>query len=230
MSARLIVEELRSDPGDRGYSGMDDRAVVAELTRSDITRSRELVAGSEVIEAIDDAELATLQRNARGAVSDLLNLYAETPIYVGQATRDMLDGHFPPGTQTHAALHALYVETISRAHEIGIQGRVRVGWVTDARRVLREEPLRAAAQAAGERFHGEPSGAACEFGDGPGLSHSIPERLGTHLCWGHIQELTQETGKRALTRAALDPDPTAQATSVTPDDLLNEVLAEMRSR
>ena len=131
--ATTIKERLKSevlgDPLGRGYSGMTDEAVPADLHTEYRTRNRSSMTGSEVINAIDGSEYGALTDGQKQLVWNVVHLGEINPFGV---EADLMISAFGGGSNTIAALAALRVKPITRADELDL-GLVRPGDVTEVR-------------------------------------------------------------------------------------------------
>lgn len=133
MDIQILVDELTIDPLTRGYSGMSDEEVVADMNDLYCTRQRTNVAGYEILAVTDDDEWDLLTEAEK---TQWLSLCAIAVVDIGSgAAMAMEAALFGPGTVTRTSLVALKTEDISRGTEIG-WGLVKVGHIEMARSVM----------------------------------------------------------------------------------------------
>lgn len=125
-----LRSELANDPLARGYAGMTDAEVVADINSQYRSRNRDSMSGAEIGAAIDSAEYTALADEAhKDRLIALSNLDSVDPF--GFAQTIILD-IFAGGSNTVQALAAARVESISRAEEL-FQRDVKEGHVGEAR-------------------------------------------------------------------------------------------------
>lgn len=125
-----LRSELANDPLARGYAGMTDAEVVADINSQHRSRNRESMSGAEIGAAIDAAEYTALADEAhKDRLIALSNLDSVDPF--GFAQTIILD-IFAGGSNTVQALAAARVESISRSEEL-FQRDVKEGHVGEAR-------------------------------------------------------------------------------------------------
>ena len=122
--------ELLTDPLGRGYAGMSDQQVAADLNTEYRSRNIDILTASEVLNATDDAERDALS-NANETT--LWRLLAIGDLNPWGAEAQIMISLFGGGSATIAALQALRVQNISRARELNLPF-VKVGHVEEARR------------------------------------------------------------------------------------------------
>ena len=115
----ILKSEITADTLTRGYAGMNDLEVAADLNTVYRTQTRDTVSGSEIFNATDDVEYAALSTDAKRASWDALCGIdsINTSSGVAKARETEL---FGGGTTTRANLAALRLSSVSRATEIGI--------------------------------------------------------------------------------------------------------------
>lgn len=123
MSSYLMRRELLDDPLGRGYAGMSDAAVLADIT--DVTlrplADIETLASAEIYEVVIRAEYQALAPAEKTELQIILGLGDSVQVGAASKARAALAGMFGPGTATRAALMALVTNlTQSRAAELGI--------------------------------------------------------------------------------------------------------------
>ncbi len=131
-----LTSELTTDPLGRGYSGMSDAAVLADLN----TAYRDNwvpVSGAEMFEALNATEFTALSPGDRARVDRILSLsigstggIATAP---GSQARAEMISVFGGGSATITALAAIANQQITRAAELGLAGWVTVGRIATAR-------------------------------------------------------------------------------------------------
>lgn len=126
--AALKSELLAGHPDTGPYSG-NSSAAAAELNVENRTRNRERVTGSEVLNAVDQAEFLAATDAQRTRVWNLVHLGTLNPWGI---EADLLLDIFGAGSATITALAAIRVEPTSRASELGFE-TVEAGHVQRAR-------------------------------------------------------------------------------------------------
>ena len=124
LKAELSVEHPVTGP----YSP-DPAEAAAQLNAPNRSRDRETMTGSQILNAIEEAEFLALTAEKQERVWNLLHLGTLDPF--GREADLMVDV-FGAGSNTIAALAILRVESISRAEELGLE-QVRSGDVQRAR-------------------------------------------------------------------------------------------------
>jgi len=130
-----LSDEIALDPLGRGYAGMTDEAVVADLNARRRTRNRVTMSAAEIFEAIVPAEFVALDMAKQARVDRVLALGADViigPDNNTNAVQELL-ACFGAPSQTVQALAARRAVSISRAEELGL-GDVRPGHVQEVRR------------------------------------------------------------------------------------------------
>lgn len=126
----IIKAEITDDPLARGYSGMTAAEVAVDMNLVNRSRNRTSMTSSEVLNAVNASDWAGLTDAKKQQMWDVLSIGTINPFGV-EAT--LLIGIFGSGSETIQTLTGLRKEAISRGAELGI-GRVRTGYVIDARR------------------------------------------------------------------------------------------------
>lgn len=111
-----LKTEITTDPLTRGYSGMTDAQIAADLNTVYRTRNRDYVFGWEIFNATNDTEYSALtdaQKSAWDALCAIEQI--DTGNGVAKAREAEL---FGAGTTTRSNLQALRTENISRAQEL----------------------------------------------------------------------------------------------------------------
>lgn len=130
MDYPVLIAELTDDPLGRGYTGMSDAEVAADLLTEYRSRVRVSMSGDEIFAATDATDFADLTDHKR-------------ELWLALCARDILDPAgaanvalvmwiFGGGSTTLANLITSRQEAISRATELGL-GHVREGDVQRAR-------------------------------------------------------------------------------------------------
>lgn len=133
MSLRALVREITADPLGRGYAGMSDAEVVADL-QTVYRDNWSALSSSQVFESIDIAEFQSLSAAEQVRVDRILGLGDDIQTAPDTQARAELLAVFSAGSATIAALIVLANPGQSRAQELGL-GRVREGHVALARKV-----------------------------------------------------------------------------------------------
>ena len=130
MDIPKLAAELTTDPLPRGYSGMTDAEAAADLNTEYRTKTRDLVSGSEILNATDDTEFGDLSVTDQ---SRWMNLCGIESIDTGSGIAKSLEAElFGAGTTTRDNLIAIRALIISRAVELGL-GTVKTGHIQQAR-------------------------------------------------------------------------------------------------
>ncbi|KKN04068.1 hypothetical protein LCGC14_1101350 [marine sediment metagenome] len=123
MSSFKLRQELLTDPLGRGYAGMTDAAVLADLIDASLRAMADVdtLAGAEIYEVIHRAEFIGLSNAEEAELTIILGLGESIKVGSGSKARTALAGMFGAGTQTRTDLLALVTNrTQSRAQELGI--------------------------------------------------------------------------------------------------------------
>lgn len=137
MDIPALWDEINNDPLARGYAGMTDEQVAADLNTVYRTRNRSSISGDEAFGATDPAEFDGLADGSANNSADTKNHW------IAFCGRDSIDPFqvanvqfvqqiFGPGSVTVANLSATRTEDVSRAEELGL-GTVKTGHVQKAR-------------------------------------------------------------------------------------------------
>lgn len=124
----ILSDELTTDPENRGYTGMSDRAAADDLNIVYRTRNRTSMSASEVLNAVDTSEYNALAEADKDRLWQLLGIGDLDPFGV-EAT--LMQGIFG-ASATITALQAVRLEAVSRGVELGL-GQVGEGDVWDVR-------------------------------------------------------------------------------------------------
>lgn len=133
----ILANEINTDPLGRGYAGMTDAQVAANLNIVYRTRNRTSMTGDEVFQATVPAEYNALPD---GSANNTTDDQAHWLAFCGRAEIDpfatanvqFVTSIFGGGSGTVAALNAARVENVSRGVELGL-GTVGEGDVWDVR-------------------------------------------------------------------------------------------------
>jgi len=79
MASKQLIDEIKNDPENRGYSTMTDEEVEADLRlpRFDVPRSS--MSGSEVLNAIVPADFISLTQDKKQQVWDVVHIVTAQP-------------------------------------------------------------------------------------------------------------------------------------------------------
>lgn len=124
-----LNDELTDDPLGRGYSGMTDRAVVADMNTPYRDSNRSLMTATEIAQSIDVDEFTLLNTADEQTMWNVLS-FSEINPFGFEAT--IFTDVFGGGSRTIAAFLAARVGSISRGQELSL-GVVKLGHVQDAR-------------------------------------------------------------------------------------------------
>jgi hypothetical protein len=125
----ILNAELTSDPLARGYSGMNDAEVLADLKTEYRERNVERMTASEVLNAVDKVEYDALTDTEKDTFWRLMHMGDLNPWGV---EADIMVDIFTGGSTTISTLNAARVVSISRAEELGISS-VREGDIVRVR-------------------------------------------------------------------------------------------------
>ncbi len=131
MANQVLKDELTLDPLARGYAGMNDAQVVADLNRA-IQDNWVMLLSSDIFEAIDVNEFMALSPAQQSRIDRILGLGTEIRTAPSSHARAELLDVFTPGSATITSLIAIANQKISRATELGL-GHVREGHVMEGR-------------------------------------------------------------------------------------------------
>lgn len=131
----VLKAELDIDPLGRGYSGMDDAAVVVSINdaTSGQTLNVDSLNATQLYEAIDTAEFDALSADQKTAVDRILGLGDGINVSSSSKAKAVLMAAFVAESATRAAIVAIVKRDVSRATELGLP-RIKVGHVQEARR------------------------------------------------------------------------------------------------
>lgn len=130
MDIAALKAEIDSDPLVRGYSGMSDEAVAADLNTVYRTRNKSSLSGDEMFQATDGSEFTALTEHKE--VSWLSFCSRNSVSCFAAANVAFVQYIFGGGSTTVSNLNALRTESVSRADELGL-GRIVTGDVVEAR-------------------------------------------------------------------------------------------------
>lgn len=126
-----LKAEITNDPLGRGYAGMTDAQVAADLNT--VNRDNWVpLSSSQIFESIDAAEFVALTPAQQARVDRILGLGSGIQTTPGSQARSELIAVFGGGSTTITTLASIANQQISRAQELGL-GVVREGHVTEAR-------------------------------------------------------------------------------------------------
>lgn len=128
-----LADEINTDPLGRGYSGMTDEEVTADLNTVYRTITIGLLDGAEVYEAIDVTEYQALTSENKAEVWNIVHLGPSIAVGVGTKARSRFISLFGGGSTTMGNLLARVTKNVSRAEELGLGRVVLEGHVTKAR-------------------------------------------------------------------------------------------------
>ena len=127
--AKLKVELDAGHPGTGAYNA-DDELAAGELNAVNRTKTRDTVAGSEILNATDDAEygaLTAVQKNDWLALCGIESIDTASGV-----AKSMEADLFGAATTTRTNLAAVRSPAVSRAVELGL-GVIKVGYVQQVR-------------------------------------------------------------------------------------------------
>ena len=120
--ARILEDEIVGDPLGRGYSGMDDAALLVSLNTADRSRNNHSLRPSAVFNGIDTTEWDSKTDAERQRIWNVLHMVSENSDegidLFGKELQEFVVV-FGGGSTTAATLSVLRVESISRGVEIG---------------------------------------------------------------------------------------------------------------
>ncbi len=122
-----LVPELAGDPEVMGYAGKTPAHILSLLIVLTRKRARSDVSAVDVLEALDDGEVAVLTPKQEGWLNRLTA--REIVDFTRPKNRQRLRTLFPAGSVSRQAIIALASEMVSRAEEIGISP----AWLTEHR-------------------------------------------------------------------------------------------------
>lgn len=130
MSLIVLWNEIQDDPLLRGYSGMTDAEIAADLNTAYRERNRTSVTGTEILNAVNKAEYNALTTANKELMWNLVSMGELNPFGI---EADLFVDMFGGGSTTISQLQALRVDSISRAAELGLSD-VNDGLVIEARK------------------------------------------------------------------------------------------------
>jgi hypothetical protein len=131
MDYPTLINELTSDPLGIGYGDMTDAEVAASLNAADRERIVPTLTSTQVFEAIDPGEFASLTDAQKALVRDLFAI-GTVDITPDSNGRAVILNLFDAGSTTRANLLAEATEPISRAMELKLP-TIKTGYVAKAR-------------------------------------------------------------------------------------------------
>jgi len=132
MDYTVLVPEVRDDPLGRGYAGMTDAEVVADMNTAYRQSVADTLTASQVYEATVVSEFQALSDALKVYVRDILGLGGDIAVGPSSKARAVLIGAFGVGSTTITALAAALVTSITRAAELEL-GSVSSGHIKSAR-------------------------------------------------------------------------------------------------
>ena len=132
MDIVKLRNEITTDPLGRGYSGMSDAAVAADLNTVYRTSMLDALDGATIYEQVDIAEFLSLTSAQQAEVWNIAHLGASIRVGAGSKARARFLSLFGGGSTTISNLLAAITQSISRAQELGL-GTVYPGHVYRAR-------------------------------------------------------------------------------------------------
>lgn len=131
----MDIVKLRNemaDPLGRGYAGMSDAEVAADLNTVYRTSTLDTLDGAAVYEQVDITEFLALTSTQQSEVWNIVHLGAGIRVAAGSRARSRFIALFGAGSTTISNLLAAITQSISRTQELGL-GRARPGHVYEAR-------------------------------------------------------------------------------------------------
>jgi len=125
-----LKAELDTDPLVRGYAGMTVDQKVADLNTVYRTLPVDIVSGSDIYNAVDQAEFDALTAAQKGQVDRITALGDRIVVADAGRARNTLVSLFPSGT-TFNNLVALKSRDVSRSEELGF-GEMGPGFIVNA--------------------------------------------------------------------------------------------------
>ena len=125
-----LKAELDTDPLGRGYSGMTSQQKADDLNTIYRTLPVDVVSGSDIYNAIDQAEFDALSAGDKEKVDRITSLGDQIVVADAGRARTTLLAVFTAGAGplTRAALATLKTRAVSRAAELGF-GEVGLGFI-----------------------------------------------------------------------------------------------------
>jgi len=125
----ILADEITNDPLTRGYSGMTDAQVAADINTVYRTQNKTSVSGADLMEQIDSTEYIALSDTKKNQWLSLCGIDTHDPFgNVVQVVVEIWGG----GSTTVSNLSTFRVNNVSRGVELGI-GEVSEGAVNKAR-------------------------------------------------------------------------------------------------
>jgi hypothetical protein len=125
-----IKAEIDADPLTRGYAGMSDAAVAADINTAYRERNRTSMSGDEIFNAAVPADYNALTDAQKDQFLSFCGRDSIDPFAANNV--GLITNIFGGGSGTVTALQTVRVESISRGIELGI-GTVKEGQVQRAR-------------------------------------------------------------------------------------------------
>lgn len=129
MDYESLFNEIDLDPLGRGYSGMTDTQIAADLNTEYRTRNLERLSATEVFNAIDKSEWDLLLETHRATIFNLLHMGQLNPFGVEAS---IFVDIFGGGSTTISDLSDMRTEAVSRAAELGFP-RIYIHHIETAR-------------------------------------------------------------------------------------------------
>lgn len=130
VNIKTLAAELSNDPLGVGYVAMTDEQALHSITAKTRQKNKSEIAGAEIIEMVDLSEYDMLSAQKKQLFWDLVHAGTVDPF--GNAYTLMNDA-FGPSSATMAKFNSGKIKLISRADELGLRGRLRVGYIAAAR-------------------------------------------------------------------------------------------------
>lgn len=130
---QALKDELTNDPDTKGYDTMTMDQKIASLNTQDIPQNVSNVSGSQIYDAIDQAEFETLIDNDRVKVDRITSIEGTVSILPGSRARVALTNVFNQGGTpiSLAALGAMQTRNVSWGANNGY-GKIGVGYIQNA--------------------------------------------------------------------------------------------------
>lgn len=130
MRILTLINELQNDPLGRGYAGMTDAQVAADMNTTYREIDRGVIDSRLILIATDASEYVALTAQQRGMFQALVS--PGTVDVSDTNVRATFAALFGAGTTTRDNLLALSTKTVSRAEELGLP-RIKPGYIEKAR-------------------------------------------------------------------------------------------------
>ena len=117
--ARILEDEIASDPLGRGYAVMNDNQLVTSLNTVDRSRNRTAMTSREIADIIPSGLYTALSNEKKVQFLTLLGSDSTDDLNPFGFTMNVLKDIFGPASPAVTALSNARVESISRAVEIG---------------------------------------------------------------------------------------------------------------